>query len=263
MSEEESYAKGYMKGYEEGLKEAWGELISMTSKGYTSREIQILAKTRKSQLQEKVDLRQKRLKREMDLSEEKIIEVPAPTIAKSLPQPSVEQKDQDLILEEEPVQSLKVVNGATYIIKDKRLDQPIALMKAQLKKGVAGLCIVRTPPDHLREKYGLECRMVWLTKMEGVRNGGNSSNLEIVSPTDTPAITTLIKSFLSENKKAMVMLEGLEYLINQNDFKTVLKFLSGTKDQVFLAKGILLVPFDPVVLDPKDLKALERESDDD
>ena len=135
--------------------------------------------------------------------------------------------------------------GATYIIKDKRLDQPIALMKAQLKKGAPGLCIVRTPPDHLREKYDLDCRMVWLTKMEGVRNGDSSPNLEIVSPTDTPAITTLIKSFLSENKKAMVLLEGLEYLINQNDFKTVLKFLSGTKDQVFLAKGILLVPVRP------------------
>jgi hypothetical protein len=101
-----------------------------------------------------------------------------------------------------------------------------------------------------------------LTKLEGVRNGATSSKFESVSPTETPALTTLIKSFLSENKKGIVLLEGLEYLINQNDFKTVLKFLSGTKDQVFLAKGILLVPFDPVVLEPKDLKALERESDD-
>ncbi len=262
MSEEESYAKGYMKGYEEGLKEAWEELISMTSKGYTSREIQILAKTRRSQLQDKVDLRQKRLTRELDLSEERIIDVPAPTTSKPLPQPPEEQKESVLELGEEPPQPLKVVAGATYVIKDKRLDQPIAAMKAQLKKGASGLCIVRTPPDHLREKYGLDCRMVWLTKMEGVRNGGTSSNPECVSPTDTPTMTTLIKSFLSENKKAIVLLEGLEYLINQNDFKTVLKFLSGTKDQVFLAKGILLVPFDPVVLDPKDLKALERESDE-
>ena len=261
MSEEESYAKGYMKGYEEGLKEAWEELISMTSKGYTSREIQILAKTRRSQLQDKVELRQKRLKREMDLSEERIIEVPTPAVAKPSPQSAVE-KDLLPTSEEEPAQPLKVVAGATYIIKDRQLDQPMALMKAQIEKGGPGLCIVRTPPDHLREKYGLDCRMVWLTKMEGVRNGGASSNLEYVSPTDTPAITTLIKSFLSENKKAMVLLEGLEYLVNQNDFKTVLKFLSGTKDQVFLAKGILLVPFDPVVLDPKDLKALERESDE-
>ncbi len=261
MSEEESYAKGYMKGYEEGLKEAWEELISMTSKGYTSREIQILAKTRRSQLQDKVDLRAKRLKREMDLSEDKIIEVPAGA-AKPPQQSAPEQKEQTSAIEEESVQPLNVVAGATYIIKDKRLDQPMAAMKSQLKKGASGLCIVRTPPDHLREKYGLDCRMVWLTKMEGVRNGGASANLEYVSPTDTPAITTLIKSFISENKKAIVLLEGLEYLINQNDFKTVLKFLSGTKDQVFLAKGILLVPFDPVVLDPKDLKALERESDE-
>jgi hypothetical protein len=261
MSEEESYAKGYMKGYEEGLKETWEELISMTSKGYTSREIQILAKTRRSQLQDKVELRQKRLTRELDLSEEKIIDVPAPTAAKP-PQSTPEPKEPILISGEESPQPLNVVVGATYIIKDKRLDQPIAVMKAQLKKGASGLCIVRTPPDHLREKYDLDCRMVWLTKLEGVRNGATTSKFESVSPTETPALTTLIKSFLSENKKGIVLLEGLEYLINQNDFKTVLKFLSGTKDQVFLAKGILLVPFDPVVLDPKDLKALERESDD-
>jgi hypothetical protein len=261
MSEEESYAKGYMKGYEEGLKEAWEELISMTSKGYTSREIQILAKTRKAQLQEKVELRQKRLTRELDLSEEKIIDVPAPTVAKP-PQTTPEEKEPILISGEASAQPLKAVAGATYFIKDKRLDQPIAMMKTQLKKGASGLCIVRTPPDHLREKYDLDCRMVWLTKLEGVHNGANSSKYESVSPTETPALTTLIKSFLSENKKGIVLLEGLEYLINQNDFKNVLKFLSGTKDQVFLAKGILLVPFDPVVLDPKDLKALERESDE-
>ncbi|MDD1743197.1 MAG: DUF835 domain-containing protein [Methanomassiliicoccales archaeon] len=259
MSEEESYAKGYMKGYEEGLKEAWEELISMTSKGYTSREIQILAKTRKSQLQDKVDLRQKRLKRELDLSEEKIVEIPSPQTRSALSIPVIEAAP---IPEQEGAQPLNVVAGATYIIKDKRLDQPMAALKSQLKKGASGLCIVRTPPAHLREKYALDCRMVWLTKMEGMRNGAASSNLEIVSPTDTPAITSLIKSFISENKKAVVLLEGLEYLINQNDFKTVLKFLSGTKDQVFLAKGILLVPFDPVVLEPKDLKALERESDE-
>jgi len=263
MTDEESYAKGYIKGYEEGLKEAWEELISMTSKGYTSREIQILAKTRRSQLRDKIDLRQKRLKREMDLSEEKIIDVPVQEIGDSPPKTPAEQKEQESVQEDEPTPPLKVVAGATYIIKDKRLDQPISVMKAQLKKGASGLCIVRTPPDHLREKYGLDCRMVWLTKMEGVRNGNTSSSIEYVSPTDTPAITTLIKTYLSENKKAIVLLEGLEYLINQNDFKTVLKFLSGTKDQVFLAKGILLVPFDPVVLDPKDLKALERESDED
>ncbi len=59
MSAEEDSARGYIKGFQEGLQEAWDEIIKLSTKGYTSRELQIMAKTKKSMLfqrvQQKVD----------------------------------------------------------------------------------------------------------------------------------------------------------------------------------------------------------------
>jgi len=255
MSEEESFADGYMKGYADGLKEAWEELISMTSKGYTSREIQILAKSKKSQLGERIEMRRKRLNREMDIGEEPILEAPV-HVSESKPEPQPEPVAAAPSPSPEPAPS--VSPGGTYLLEGSHLDQATQIVKGQMKDGAKAMCIARTPPETLRTKHGLNCQMVWLTKMEGVQSEGDNSSLYL-SPTDLGKLTTMIKGFLAENKRTVIMLEGLEYLVNQNDFKGVLKLLSGVRDQVFLAKGILLLPLDPVVFDPKDLKALERE----
>jgi hypothetical protein len=110
----------------------------------------------------------------------------------------------------------------------------------------------------LRRRYNIECQMVWLTKTEGCRPE-DAAGCEFVSPTDLPRINTMIKSFLGENKGGHVLLEGMEYLITQNEFKNVLKFLQVIRDQVILAKGVMMVPLDPEALEERDLRALERE----
>jgi len=59
MSQDEDSARAYLKGFQEGLQEAWDEIIKLSTKGYTSRELQIMAKTKKSMLfqrvQQKID----------------------------------------------------------------------------------------------------------------------------------------------------------------------------------------------------------------
>lgn len=54
MSTEDDSARGYIKGFQEGLQEAWDEIIKLSTKGYTSRELQIMAKTKRSMLFQKV-----------------------------------------------------------------------------------------------------------------------------------------------------------------------------------------------------------------
>lgn len=248
MSEEKSRAEGYIKGYEDGLNEAWDELLALTTKGYTSREIQILAKARRSVVQEKVEQKRKGMMKEVEFSEP-IEEVPA----RAVPAPEAVSA---------PVE-LEVRAGGLYILKDKRLEQPIAALKQQQASGLKILCILRTHPDNIRTKYGINGTMVWLTKTESCQTDNDlQGRTEFVSPTELPRLNSLIKSFLSENKGGAILLEGLEYLVTQNDFKSVLKFIQGVKDQVILTKGSFLIPFDPTVLDPKDLKALERETED-
>ncbi len=236
MSEEESYAKGYLKGYGEGLKEAWDELIALTLKGYTAREIQVLAKSNRTSIDSKVQAKRRRISGELGL---------------------------DLIEDADTASSIpsKLSSGGTYLIKDGGLDTIFGLFSKMLQKGARGLCILRTHPSMVRKKYGVDCEMVWLTKAEVASTPDREGKLagEYLSPTELPRLSTLIKKFLTENKDTIVLLEGLEYLITQNDFKSVLKFLQMLKDQVTLAESILLMPIDPSALDEKDLKLLEIE----
>ena len=54
MTSEEDSAKGFIKGFQEGLQEAWEEIIKLSQKGYTSRELQIMAKTKRSMIFQRV-----------------------------------------------------------------------------------------------------------------------------------------------------------------------------------------------------------------
>ncbi len=251
MPDEESYAKGYLKGYEEGLKDAWEDLIALTMKGYTSREIQILAKSHKTDIPQKLEMRKKRVARELD------VDLDAPVREKKSPAPvetpkAPEAKQGEVVVYEP---------GNTVIINDHRLEAPISILKEQIQAGKQTLCIVRTPPDTVRKRHGIDCQMVWLTRTMSVEPIGSDDPDQnpYVSPTDLPKITTVIKTFSTKNPGGTILLEGLEYLITMNDAKAVIKFLSGVRDQIYLSKAFLMIPIDPSVFDEKDLKSLERE----
>jgi hypothetical protein len=253
MPDEESYAKGYLKGYEEGLKDAWEDLIALTMKGYTSREIQILAKSNKSDIPQKVEMRKKRVARELD------VDLDAPTTKEEKKVELENATEKPMVAR--PTEPVIYEPGSTVIIHDHRLDAPVSLMKQQIASGKKALCIVRTHPDNVKKKHGLDCEMIWLTRTMGVEPGvsDDPDQNPYVSPTDLPKLTTIIKTFSTKNAGGTIMLEGLEYLMTQNDARAILKFLSSVKDQVYLSKAFLMLPIDPTVFDEKDLKALERE----
>lgn len=244
MPELKAYTEGYSKGYEEGLKEAWEEFISLTNKGYTGRELQILAKSQRTAITEKVERKRRKMMAEIEFAEP-IEEVPArPAPQAQAPAP--------------PQTALSIQPGGIYLIKDGGLDTAMGLMMKGAPLEAKGLCILRTHPDAVRKRFRTDYQMVWLTKTESCASE-EASKLEFVSPTDLPRLNTMIKSFLAENKGGKVLMEGMEYLVTQNEFKNVLKFLQVIRDQVILAKGIMLIPLDPSVLEERDLKALERE----
>ena len=55
------------------------------------------------------------------------------------------------------------------------------------------------------------------------------------------------------------MLSGLEYLITQNNYSSVLKLIQLLNEQIAIRDSILIVPISPHTLEQKDLKLIERE----
>jgi hypothetical protein len=244
MPELKAFTEGYLKGYEDGLREAWEEFLSLTNKGYTNRELQIMAKGLRTNMTEKLERKRRKMMAEIEFAEP-IEEVPRRPAPGTAPAPPPGQADYSQV--------------GMHVINSMDLEMPMGMLGQAIASGCRALCIARTHPDAIRRRFGIDCQMVWLTKTESRPADGDQSTIEFVSPTELPRVNTMIKTFLSVNKGGIVLLEGMEYLIAQNEFKSVLRFLQGVRDQVILAKGRMLVPFDPTVLEERDLKALQRE----
>ena len=237
MSAEEDSARGYIKGFQEGLQEAWDEIIKLSTKGYTSRELQIMAKTKKSilyqRVQQKVDELEWALGKKVSL--------------------------QDVTQPLQPVQPVQLMSGWSYVVKEERPEESFALFASLVSKGGRGLCISRTHPDTLKQKYKFEAEALWLTKTETAQATTDARGVEYVSPNNLAHLASAIREFLSKGPEGAVIIEGLEYLTTQNDFKSVLKFMQLINEQVVLDKGYLFVPVDEATMDPKDFSLIERE----
>lgn len=115
---------------------------------------------------------------------------------------------------------------------------------------VTGLAISRQHPDLIRQKYGLENTPIfWLATRAGD---------EVIAPTNLGIITHTMINFIEENQCGILLLDGLEYLISNNDFMKVLRVIDQVNDHVAQSKCRFIIPVDPRALDPKELALLER-----
>ncbi|MDQ1371818.1 MAG: hypothetical protein QG582_733 [Candidatus Thermoplasmatota archaeon] len=236
MSQEEDFARGFIKGFEEGLKGAWEEIIKLSTKGYTSRELQIMAKSKKSMLFQTVQQKAEELERALGTK-----------ILTQAPPPAA------------PAAKADLRPGWSYVVKEERPDKGFSIFASLIGGGARGLCISRTHPDTLKQKYGFEAETIWLTKSETSQGSAGKTGAEFVSPNNLARLASAVREFLSKGESGAVIIEGLEYMTTQNDFKSVLRFVQLINEQVVLDKGYLIIPVDEGTMDPKDFSLVERE----
>jgi len=229
---EEEIKKSFLKGYEEGLKEAWNEMVKLTTRGYTSRELGIMAKSKLAMIHRYLEGMEKKLEGFKILGEEVIA-----TARKERPS-----------------------QRGSYLVREQRAEEVFHLLRGLMEDGSKGMCITRTHPSDLREKYGLQnARFIWLTQAEKVPSGELAEIEEYASPTNLVKIASMIVEFLGKGKGSAILLEGLEYLITQNSFAQVLKFLQKVNERVVLTDSYLLVSANPAAMNPQDYKLLAKE----
>lgn len=150
-------------------------------------------------------------------------------------------------------QVLRELNpGRSYLVEE---DKPVNVFRL-LAKGIeeegTGLVITRTNPKRVRERYGLrDERILWLTDRE-------STSEETMPPVLERLIYT-IEEYMRIGNKGAVMLDGMEYLISNNSFEAVLRFLRRLVDHVSESHFILLISISPKTVKEQELKILERE----
>ena len=221
--------KSYLKGFEAGLKEAWLEISRLTTRGYSSTELNIMAKSKLAVVQRDVEARARQ----------------------------IEQAEVDV----EDVESVRAPDGlpdrqGSYIVKEQRAVVVFDYFAALLSQGRHGLCMTRTHPRELAEHFDVKgVKFLWLSKIEGEAGG----NVQSVSPTELAKLASQAVSFMEKEKQSSVLLEGIEYLISQNGFPSVLKFVQMLNERSMLHDSYVLLSVNPEAIGEREYRQLAKE----
>jgi len=147
-----------------------------------------------------------------------------------------------------------LTSGASYLIKEYHGAKygAVDVFLDLVMHNEAGLYITRKYPPKLREDLGLrKTPIFWLSRDKDYEY--------TINPSDFISLTEVIKEFIKKSDKSVVFLEGIEYLIVQNDFDSVIKFLESLNDSVSKSNSKLIIAIDPSALDSQHMHILERE----
>ncbi len=149
--------------------------------------------------------------------------------------------------------------GKCYIVEesppDLSFDAFVNILSTQEEacSKVTGLAISRQHPDLIKQKYGLEKTPIfWLATRAGQ---------DVIAPTNLGILTHTIVKFIDESACGVILLDGLEYLVSNNDFNKALRVINQVMDHVAQSQCRIIIPVDPRAFDPKELALLERNAE--
>lgn len=179
---------------------------------------------------------------EEDVPEQEIEQVPIPVPVPIIAEKPAEPEDD----------KIKLKSSFTYLITEDRSSKTYQLFKDTIEKGMPGYCVTRTFPEKIRERYQLgETPILWLS---------NVAKEDAVRPKDLEKLSLSLEEFLS-SQGGIVLLDGIEYLITNNNFITVLKLIQSLRDQVAINRSIMLLSVNPSTMDDHQINLLRREVD--
>jgi len=145
--------------------------------------------------------------------------------------------------------------GQRYLIYEARTNFTYELFAEFLKTGAEGMCITTTIPKKLEKEYGLKnTEIVWITDMEGVEKALDPKSLN-------KDILDRVKGFTEKNRECIILIDDLGYLILENGYEVVDKFLDKMSQFTAKAKCTVMVPINPDSMTNEISKALVKKFD--
>lgn len=145
----------------------------------------------------------------------------------------------------------EIPSGSSFIVYEKKYEKSFEVFKDLVTHNISGLAVTRTPPESIKKAFTLEnTPFIWLSKIEGPNT---------ISPIYLNSILNLISDFINEKNESVILIEGLEYIISQNNFDLVLKFIQAIRDYILVKNSRLIVPLNKDTFNQKELAQLEKE----
>jgi len=117
--------------------------------------------------------------------------------------------------------------------------------------GIPGICLLREDPERIIERYAINPKSIMIVASKPLKGYPALDDLQKISLT--------ISKFMQENSMCVILLDGLEYLINLSGFKPVFRFIEEKHLDFIENRGLLLIPFDLETLLPQERALLLSE----
>lgn len=141
-------------------------------------------------------------------------------------------------------------DGRAYVVKERKPGKALQHLERLVKQGHAPLYITRQHPNHVPKRIGdRDIRVVWLSTTLGH---------DYVDPHNLNILTNLITAFVTEQDASVVLLDGLEYLMLNNEYPRILKFLEFVNEAIVTRPAVLLISVDERAFDRREMALLER-----
>ena len=150
----------------------------------------------------------------------------------------------------------KLDEGYNYLVVSNEHKDAFEMFVSMLKSGCTGLSISTTFPDKLRKEHDMaQSEVVWLTDTSVAdKKTINPHRLEF-------EMMRMYASFVKGNPKSVIILDGFEYLVVENGFDKVFKFIKKINDLSSVNSATLFVPIGTDSLEPDQLGTLKKEFD--
>ena len=141
--------------------------------------------------------------------------------------------------------------GQSWLVDDEIPDSVLGIASNLVSLGRPILVFSRLPPERLRSKFAIhESSSVRLTERP-INSGDIGPSLE--------GIMRRIEDFFFANPRAVVVIDGLEFLIGLHGFDRVYDFTRNLTDLVAESDDLLLCPIDGLAMSPQERALLQRE----
>jgi hypothetical protein len=142
--------------------------------------------------------------------------------------------------------------GCAFLVEERRPKESLDICEKYASEGAKLLIISRDPPHQLLAGSPLSpSRVIWLTTLAGK---------DRFNPTAIGVLMVEIRKFVEQaNSRAVVLIDGLEYLISVNTFNLMLQFANQLRDFFVTTGAVLIMPIDMRTLDSREQALLERD----
>jgi hypothetical protein len=147
--------------------------------------------------------------------------------------------------------AVSVIWGNIYFIDETTPETSVRFYNELTSNGIPGLFITRLPAEKASEQWTLtESRIIWLCSRSG----------KDTIPPALEKISHRVYEFVQHNENSIIFLDGVEYIINNNDFLKTLSLLDNLKEIVAINKSVLVFPISSSIFSEKEMTLLGKNA---